>query len=266
MITIKTEKEIELMRQGGKILAQILRKLAEEVRPGVTTGHLEQMACALIFEAGARPAFKGYKTSGSAAPYPTALCTSINNEIVHGPAMPSRTLNSGDIVGLDLGIEFPFKENSDGKKIRGLYTDAAVTVGVGKISKEAQKLINVTRAALTIGIKKIKPGNTLNDLGSAIEEYVESQGFSIVRELVGHGVGRAIHEDPQIPNYDCKYEKIVMKSGMTLAIEPMVNTGDWPIKNGEDGHTIITEDNSLSAHFEHTVVVTDAGYEILTKV
>ncbi|MCK4553808.1 type I methionyl aminopeptidase [Candidatus Parcubacteria bacterium] len=262
MIIIKTKKEIAIMREGGKILAGILKKLIAEVRPGATTGHLEQIACDLIKKAGGRPSFKGYKSMHDAQGFPTALCTSINNEVVHAPALPSRKLNPGDIIDIDIGMEHPF-----GKDAHGYYTDMSVTAPVGKIGKEAKKLINITRKSLELAIKQVKPGNSLNDIGRAIQQFVEAEGFSIVRELVGHGVGTAVHEEPQVPNYEITNPKdnVILKTGMAIAIEPMVNVGGWKVKTADDGFTIVTADGSLSAHFEHTVAVTDDGCEILTN-
>lgn len=264
MTTIKTEKEIEILREGGKILANIIKKIISEIKSGITTGQLEDLACSLIKKAGGRPSFKEYKTKEDNKPFPTALCISINDEVVHVPAMPSRRLNIGDIVGIDLGIEYPFEEEK-----KGFYTDMAITVPVGKISKEAKKLIKATKKSLDLAIKKIKPGNTLNDIGKTIEQFVEKQGFSVVRDLVGHGVGYDVHEDPQIPNFAIegnKFDNIILKSGMVLAIEPMVNAGSYEIKNAPDGFSIKTADGSLSAHFEHTVAVTEKGCEVLTKI
>lgn len=262
MIIIKTKKEIEIIRQGGKILAGILNKLIKEVKPGVTTGHLEKMACDLIKKAGGRPSFKGYKSMRDARAFPTALCISINYEVVHGPALPSRELKAGDIVDIDIGMEYPYREDN-----HGYYTDMSATVPVGKISKEAKKLINVTRKSLGLAIKQVKPGNSLNDIGRAIQQFVEAEGFSVVRELVGHGVGIAVHEEPQVPNYeinDNSMDNVILKPGMVIAIEPMVNVGGWKIKTADDGFTIVTADGSLSAHFEHTVAVMEKGREVLT--
>lgn len=256
MVTIKTDKEINILRQGGSKLASILQALAKAVKPGVDTGYLEELTNALIVKAGGRPSFKGYDMGGGLF-FPTALCASINNEVVHGTAYPARVLKSGDIIDLDIGMEW-----------RGLYTDTCLTVGVGKISKEAKQLIRVTKEALELGIKQVKPGNTLNDIGSAIENFVDQFGYGIVRDLVGHGVGYQAHEDPNVFNYAIpknSRENITLKEGMVIAIEPMVNLGTWEVKTAKNGYTIITADNSLSAHFEHTVVVTKKGYEILTK-
>jgi methionyl aminopeptidase len=268
MITIKQDNEIVWLRQGGKILGQILKQLIAEVKPGVTTGHLEQMANFLINQAGGRPSFKGFKADEGDKPYPTALCACINDEVVHAPALPSRELKSGDIINIDVGMEFPaYAKAPAGKPTKsGYYTDMAATVAVGKVSREAQKLIKVTKQALMLGIKQVRPGNSLNNIGKAIEQQVKANNFSVVRDLVGHGVGYELHEDPQIPNYDLSYtKKIILKPGMVLAIEPMVNAGDWRVKDGADGLTILTADGSLSAQFEHTVLVTEQGYEILTK-
>lgn len=255
MITIKKDNEIPLLRQGGKILGQIMKKLIVEVKPGVTTGHLEQMADFLIKKAGGRPSFKSFKASKNDKPFPTVLCTCINNEVVHAPSLPARELKSGDIINLDLGLQY-----------QGFYNDMAATVAVGKVGRQAQKLIKTARQALVLAIEQVRPGNSLNNIGQAIEQYVSASGFSIVRDLVGHGVGYGLHEEPQIPNYDlvCN-KKIILKPGMVLAIEPMVNAGDWRVKEAPDGLTILTADGSLSAQFEHTVLVTETGHEILTK-
>ena len=275
MVTIKKENEIALIREGGHILSGILKKIAAEVKPGVKTDYLEKMACDLIKQAGGRPAFKGYKTFLDDKGFPTALCTSINDEVVHAPAIPGRVLNEGDIIGIDVGMEYPIQEHpQNGKpynklsKKGGFYTDMAITVPVGNVGKDVQKLIDVTKKSLDLGIAQVKPGNTLNDIGRAIQKYAEAQGFSVVRDLVGHGVGFAVHEDPQVPNYEVRdrsMKNVTLKSGMVIAIEPMVNMGSYEIMGSEDGFTIVTTDESLSAHFEHTVVVTNNGCEILTK-
>jgi len=261
MITIKNEKQIVLMRQGGKILGQIFKKIILEVKPGETTGHLEEMALFLIKQAGGYPSFKGYQTKEDKLAFPTALCISINHEVVHAPSLPARKLVEGDIVGIDLGIKYPFKTGID-----GYYTDMAATIAVGQISQAAQKLIWTANESLKLAIEQIRPGSSLNNIGKTIEQFVNEQGFSIVKELVGHGVGQLVHEEPQIPNYHVTgNEKIILKPGMTLAIEPMINLGDWRVKLAADGFTIVTADGSLSAHFEHTVLVTETGYEILTQ-
>lgn len=257
MITIKSKQEIKAMRKGGQILAGILDVLCRKVKPGIFTGELEKIACDLIKKAGGSPSFKGYKMFNNKI-FPTALCASINNEIVHAPALPSRKLNFGDIVDIDIGYQ-----------MSGFYLDMSRTIEVGKISKQVKKLINVTERSLELAIKQVKPGNTLNDIGCAVQEFVEGQGFSVVRELVGHGVGYEVHEDPKVPNYkitDRNLKNIILKPGMVLAIEPMVNMGGWRIKTDLDGFTAVTADNSLSAHFEHTVAVVEEGCEVLTML
>jgi methionyl aminopeptidase len=277
MVAIKTDKEIEQMATGGKILADIIKIISDKAKPGATTGQLEDLACSLIKEVRARPSFKGYKAKEESIAFPTALCLSINNEIVHTPALPSRRLNDGDIVGIDLGIEYPaYAKATAGKpysysadKIRSFYADMAVTVPIGKVSREARKLIKVTRKSLGLAIKQVKPNNTLNDIAEVIQTYVEKHGFRIVRDLVGHGVGYSVHEDPQIPNYVVegkKFDNVILKPGMVLAIEPMVCAGSYEIKNAPDGFSIVTADGSLSAHFEHTVAVTKDGCRVLTKI
>lgn len=262
MIKLKTKKEIEKLREGGKILANITKKLVQEIKPGVTTGHLEDVVVDLMREVGGRPAFKGYKSKLDNKPYPSALCTSINNEVVHAPSLPSRQLKDGDIIGIDLGMEYPYEKDK-----KGYYTDMAVTIVVGEVSEKIKKLINITKESLDLAISKIGPGKKLNDIGGTIQDFVEREGFTIVRDLVGHGVGYDVHEDPQIPNYrvDEKFN-IDLEEGMVLAIEPMVNTGKAEISTEDDGFTISTLDKSLSAHFEHTVVITDKGCEVLTKI
>ena len=251
---IKNEKEINAMRQGGKLLALITRKLVAEVKPRVTTGYLEKMANVLINQAGGSSSFKGYKSGKDDKPFPTTLCACINNEVVHAPSLPSRELKSGDILKIDIAMKW-----------KGYHADMATTIAVGKVSHKVQKLIRTTARALSLGIEQVWPGNSLNDIGKTIERYVKASGFSVVLDLVGHGVGKNLHEDPQVPNYDvAENNKIILKSGMVLAIEPMVNAGSWQIKNSSDDLTILTADNSLSAHFEHTVLVTEQGHEVLT--
>jgi len=266
MIKIKNENEIELMRQGGKILASVLSSLAGEVKPGVETKYLNEIAESLIYQHGALPAFKGHDG------YPAALCASINEQIVHG--LPSdRKLLEGDIVGLDLGIIWP-PENcshcamSQGcSSQRGMFTDAAITVPVGKISQEAEKIIKAARGALSIAIEAVKPGRKLSEVSAAIEKYAKDQGFAVIHELVGHGVGRELHEEPEIPNFKASWMKdFVLKEGMTLAIEPMLSAGTYKIRKSKDGYAYETADASLSAHFEHTVAITKDGREILTKI
>ncbi len=255
MISIKTPKEISIMRSGGAILAWVLNEVIKKIKPGVSTGELDSLVEKLIKEKGGKPSFKGYRAAWAEEVYPAALCVSINNEVVHGIPQTGRILKDGDIVGLDCGLEY-----------QKLFTDMAKTVGVGKISAEARKLIVATEEALAKAIKQIKPGRHISDVSRTIEECAQKNNFSIVRQLVGHGVGFSAHEEPQIPNYlDSRVPDIELQAGMTLAIEPMINVGGWEVETLDDGWTVATRDKSLSAHFEHTVAVTAKGYEILTK-
>jgi methionyl aminopeptidase len=275
MITIKTREEIIALRAGGKILAHILRRIAAEVKPGVNTEELENMACKLIEASGGRPSFKNYEV-GNGRFFPAALCTSVNNEIVHGLPIPGRILAEGDIIGLDLGMEYPvtaeeakkFKVKNRYSALGGFYTDMTLTVPVGKIGKKAKKLIEVTRKSLELGIKEAKPGNTLNQLGIAVQNFIEKEGFSVVKDLVGHGVGHQVHEEPEVFNYEFASYGIrdtVLKPGMVIAIEPMVNMGRADTRTGPNGFSIITADGSLSAHFEHTVAITEKGNIVITE-
>ena len=274
MVRIKTEEEIKILREGGKILARVLRAAAGEAKDGVTTAELEDVACRMIETAGGRPAFKGVEMSDGKI-FPTTLCIAINDEVVHGPALPARELKYGDIVGIDIGMEYPIKRRGRGvpvnkfSKLGGYYTDMAKTVIIGEVDAQTEKLVNTTKKSLELAIKQVLPGNTLNDIGRAVQEFVEAQGFSIVRELVGHGVGHEYHEEPQVPNFivtDGSIKNITLKPGMVIAIEPMVNMGGWKIKNGEDGFTIKTADESLSAHFEHTIAITGSGNKVITRM
>jgi len=265
MIRIKTSAEIELMRQGGKILGSVLAALEKEAKPGVTTAHLNELAEELILKAGGWPAFKGFQG------YPAALCASVNEEIVH--ALPSeRKLKEGDIVGLDLGVLFPaencsacpFSSKECGSQ-PGLNTDAAITVKVGRVSEEAERLVRTAKEALQAAIDLVRPGRKISEISSAIQKRAEKEGFSAIRELIGHGVGYELHEDPDIPNYfDDRFKDVILKEGMTLAIEPMISSGSYKIKKGKDGFVYETADKSLASHFEHTVAVTKDGCEILT--
>ncbi len=265
MIQIKTQQEIEIMRQGGKILASVLSYLAKEAKPGVTTNYLNGLAEKLIYAEGALPGFLGFDG------FPASLCTSINEQIVHG--LPTeRKLEDGDVIGLDLGVLFPPENcshcalNHGCQSQRGMYTDAALTLGVGKLSLEAKRLIETARGALAAGLKQVKPGKKLSEVSKAIHQYVEKAGFSVIRELVGHGVGYELHEEPMIPNFFPHGQAdVVLKEGMVLAIEPMIAAGKHQIKKSKDGYGYETQDKSLTAHFEHTVAVTKRGCEILTK-
>ena len=248
MVTIRKPEEITIMRQGGKILAKVLKMVVKAVKPGISTLELNKIAEEEIEKYKAKPAFKGYQG------YPFTLCTSVNNEIVHSFPSAKKILKAGDIIGLDLGLQH-----------KGYFADTAVTIGVGKISPQAKKLVRVTKNALMKGLAQVKPGNYLGDISSAIQKYVEKNGFSIVRDLTGHGIGKELHEQPIISNYGQPKTGIKLKEGMTLAIEPMVNQDDYKIKILKNGWTIVTADGSLSAHFEHTIVITKNGYQILTQ-
>jgi methionyl aminopeptidase len=244
MIIIKSTEEIGIMRKCGKILAAILDKLRMEIRPGIKTSHLDVIMAEESERKGVIPSFKGYHG------FPANLCVSVNDEIVHG--IPGeRILQEGDIVSLDVGA-----------KLNGLHTDATITISVGQISKEAEELISVAEGSLKSGIAQAISGAWVGDISSAIQHYVESKGFSVVREYTGHGVGRELHEEPQIPNFLVGKGPLLRK-GMTLAIEPMVNAGDWHTKLAPNQWTVLTADGSLSAHFEHTIAITDNEAEIL---
>jgi methionyl aminopeptidase len=255
MITIKTDKEIKILREGGRRLARVLRMVAKEVRPGISPKELDQLAEKLIREGGDEPAFLLYKPEGAKTPYPATLCVSINNEIVHGIPKKNVTLKEGDIVSLDCGI-----------KHGGLYTDSAITVGVGKIPKAAVLLLQRTHESLMAGIEMARAGNTVGDIGHAVEQSIKPHKYGIVRELSGHGVGHKIHEDPYVPNFGKPGSGAVLKAGMVIAIEPMINEGGKAVVFDEDGYTIRTADGSRSAHFEHTIAITDGAPIILTEV
>lgn len=248
MITIKTKEEISIMREGARILSSIVKNLEKEVKPGVTTEYLNKVAENLVFKYKAEPSFKGYDN------FPAVVCTSVNEEVVHTP--PSkRILKEGDVVVLDLGVKY-----------KGFHSDMAITAPVGKnIDSESLRLIKVTKKALKRGIGKAKAGNTFGDIGNAIQRYVESQGFNIVRDLCGHGIGRELHEDPQILNYGKRNKGPIIKKGMVFCIEPITAMGDWHIEKLKSGG-YKTIDNSLSAHFEHMIAITDKGTEILTEL
>lgn len=236
-------------------MGQIRDELAQMVQPGITTGQLEKYAEEKIREIGGEPSFKGYTSRHSPKAFPTALCVSFNEEIVHAPSLPSRAIKEGDIISIDLGMKY-----------KSMFTDTAVTVGAGKISAQANKLIKITKKALAIGVNQAKAGNFVSDIGRAIQRYVEGKGLGVLRHLTGHGVGHQVHEEPKIPNFfDAGEPKIELKEGMVIAIEPMVVTGDWQIETLADGWTVVTKDRSLGAHFEHTVIVAKRGGEIVTE-
>lgn len=248
MITIKTQEEIEIMAEGGKILATVLQKISQMVKPGISTLELDRSAEDLILSYGAKPAFKGY------ANFPYSLCTSVNEEVVH--CYPSnRILKEGDIVCLDLGVLY-----------KGYNTDSAITVPVGNVSFEAQRLIKITKKALYIGIKEVKAGGYTGDIGCAIEKFITNQQLGLVRDLTGHGIGRVVHEDPAVPNYGKKKSGVKLQEGMTICIEPMVMLGNHKLKKAKDKYGFSADDNSLSAHFEHTIAITKNGARILTSL
>lgn len=275
MIYIKTQEEIETIRKGGKILANILRTLKEAVKPGVNTADLEDIMLNMVKEAGGRPAFKDYPM-GDGVFFPSAICASINDEVVHGAAVPGRILKEGDIIDLDIGMEWPVKPalrkelglpTNPHSPAGGFYTDMCTTVAVGKISAEAKKLLEVTKECLDASIKKVRPGARLNDIGGTIQKIAEGAGYGVVRDLVGHGVGYQAHEDPEVFHYlinERSSANIELKEGMVICIEPMINAGTAEVKVADDNFTILSADNSLSAHFEHSIAVTKDGYDVLT--
>jgi methionyl aminopeptidase len=247
MIPIKSRKDLEMMRAAGGILAKVMGKIAESAQAGVTTRAIDTLAEELIRKENCLPAFKGYKG------FPATVCASVNEQIVHGIPDEKR-LKEGDIVSLDLGLNY-----------QGYFSDIALTVAVGKVSDAAQKLIETTRQSLCAGVEKAAVGNRISDISAAIQDQVEKNGFSVVRQFVGHGIGRALHEEPEIPNFRQEKPGALLKAGMVLAIEPMVNAGTWECRILKDGWTAVTRDGMLSAHFEHTVAVTENGPEILTR-
>ncbi len=249
MVQLKSQAEIDKMRKAGAIVAQVLQEIEELVKPGVSTADLDLFAQSRTKELGAKPAFKGYHG------FPATLCVSVNEEVVHGIPSSKRILREGDVVGIDFGVI-----------LDGWFGDSARTFPVGKISADAAKLLEVTEKSLFLGMEEARSGNHLFDIGYAIQKYVESFGYSVVREFVGHGIGRSLHEDPQVPNFGIKGKGLILKPGMVLAIEPMINAGKPDVKVLADGWTAVTVDRKLSAHFEHTIAITDVGYEILTKV
>lgn len=251
-ISIKTEQEITVMRRAGHALAEIMFGLEKEVKPGVDTIQLDKLAEELVFARGGKPLFKGY--GGGKNPFPATICASINNEVVHGIPRAGRILKEGDIFKIDIGME-----------IDGYCSDMARTFAVGKISKEAERLIEVTEKSFWKGVKNLKEGVSLNEYSATVQRVVEEAGFSVVRNLVGHGIGKKLHEDPQVPNYFEKgFREIILKKGMTLALEPMVNQGDWRTVSGKDGWVFLTADGKLSAHYENTIAITKNGIEVLT--
>lgn len=246
MIPVKTAGEIAAIRRSGSITADLLRQLEGLIKPGVTTLELDRWAEGFIRDRGGKPAFKGYHG------YPATLCTSFNDQVVHG--IPGQVkLKRGDLISIDVGVQ-----------LEGWYSDAARTFAVGDLAEEEHRLIEVTRSALALGIAQAKEGNRLSDIGHAIQRHVEAAGFSVVRDFVGHGIGRQLHEEPQIPNFGEPNQGVRLKKGMVFAIEPMVNQGAYHVRTLEDHWTVVTQDGSRSAHFENTIAVSDGGAEVLT--
>ncbi len=253
MIVIKSDREINLMRESNRIAGGVIKVVKEHIKPGITTLELDKIVERYIISEGAIPAFKGYKLHDAQKGFPGSICASINDEVVHG-IPDNRVLKEGDILSVDVGT-----------LKNGFYGDTAYTFPVGEISKEAKKLLRVTKEALYIGIDQARPKNRVGDISSAIQKYVEKHGFSVVREYVGHGIGRSLHEDPQVPNYGRKGVGPLLKQNMTIAIEPMVNMGTYEVKLKPNGWTVATKDGSLSAHFEHTIAIRFGGAEILSE-
>ena len=246
-VTVKAEREIRLMREAGAILAKVHEELHDIIRPGISTLEIDRICEKLIRGYGCKPSFLGYEG------YPASVCVSVNDEVVNGIPSKKRVLKDGDIVSLDTGVIW-----------KGWQSDAARTWAVGDISPEAQQLIDVTREAFFEGVKNAKAGNHLNDICGAIGDYASQRGFGVVRDLVGHGIGTGMHEDPEVPNYRMKHRGIRLQAGMTLAIEPMITNGTWEVNWGSDGWTVTTKDGSLAAHYENTILITDGEPEILS--
>ena len=248
MIELKSAREVGLMRQAGHILAEVMDRLRVGVKPGMSTLEIDEDVEQFIRDRGAKPAFKGYRG------FPATVCISINEEIVHGIPSAHRRVKEGDIVGLDLGCI-----------VEGYYADCAFTMAIGEIPPRVHELLDVTRQSLELAIEQCRPGQRLSDVSHAVQEHVEAHGFGIVRAFVGHGIGRNLHEDPQIPNFGEPGHGPQLKTGMVLAIEPMVTMGSYDVRILDDGWTAVTRDGSLAAHFEHTIAVTESGPEVLTR-
>lgn len=252
-IILKTPKEIEILREANRIVANILARIGEIIRPGITTAELDKIASVMIRDFGGKAAFKGYRMSNR-RPYPACICSSVNEQVVHGIPGP-RILKEGDVVGVDVGVQY-----------KGFVGDAARTYPVGVVSEDATRLLKVTEESLYRGIEQAVPGNRLQQISAAVQKHVEENGFSVVRDFVGHGVGRNMHEPPQIPNYTGVGGNPRLQVGMTLALEPMVNQGSWRIKLLDDEWTAVTADGKLSAHFEHSIAITEDGPYILSNL
>lgn len=255
MIFLKSRQEIEIMRTANRIVSEILAELRERVAPGISTGDIDRISAELIKKKGARSAFKGYQIRSGVPPFPATICVSLNNEVVHGIPSAQRVIKEGDVVSLDFGVIY-----------KDFYGDAAVTFFLGEPEERIRQLIQATSEALEAGIEKVFVGNRLGDISAAVQERVEKSGFSVVREFVGHGVGRRLHEDPPVPNYGVRDRGVRLREGMVLAIEPMVNMGGPDVMMKSDGWTAVTKDGTLSAHFEHSVAVTEKGPEVLSRL
>ena len=252
MIIIKSKREIDCLKRANQIVAFVFREIKKMVRPGITTKELDREAERLIRAHGGIPAFKGYKPLGYRSEFPASMCISVNEQVVHGiPGL--RRLKEGDIVSLDVGV-----------LLDGYYGDAAITLPVGNVSEEAKRLMAATEHALYIGIEQAKEGNRLSDISHSIQAYAEGNGFSVVRDFVGHGIGKSLHEDPQIPNFGPPHQGPRLKEGMVFALEPMINAGTWQVTRLGDEWTVVTVDEKLSAHFEHSIALTDSDPEILS--
>lgn len=249
MITIKSKREIELMKKAGLILAKTREMLVPYIKPGISTKKLDELAHSFIINEGATPSFKDYQG------YPASICTSVNEVVIHGIPNKKTILKDGDVISIDLGVNY-----------KGYHADSAWTYPVGNISDEVKKLLEVTEASLYKGLEVIKPNNTVNDISHAIESFIKPYGYGIVEDFTGHGIGTSLHEEPMVPNFGFEPNDVLLKEGMTFCVEPMVNLGTKHVKVLRDNWTTITKDKSISAHFEHTVVVTKDGYEILTKI
>ncbi len=248
MINIKSKEEIEIMRHGGHILAAVLKEARDYTKPGITTGDIDRLVGRLCLKYGIKPAFRGYQD------FPANICISLNDEIVHGLPSDKRIIHEGDLASLDFGVLY-----------KGFNTDAAITFGVGKINTTQAKLIEVAKKSFFTGMKKVRAGTHLGDVSEAIQKYIEKEGFAVIRNLAGHGIGREIHESPVIPNFGRKGTGEILKEGMVLAIEPMITEKGFELRLNSDGWTYTTADGGLSAHFEHTITVTKRGYDILTQ-
>lgn len=265
MSYIKTKKEIAYIQEGGKILGEILDKLAKMSTIGISAYEVDKEAEKLIVGAGGRPAFKGYRSRKSDPPFPSTICASLNNEVVHGIATKDKILKDGDIFSIDIGMQYPVNCGL-GKGGNGFFTDTAITVLVGNVSNKTKQLVNATKKSLELAIEKCIIGNSIADIGMAVEDYIDPQGYGIVRDLVGHGVGHEVHEEPRVPNYyDQDLEHWKIEEDAVIAIEPMITMGDYNVETAKDGWSISTVDGSLSAHFEHTIVITKNGPLVVTR-